>query len=233
MNNTTIHRLIEVYGNEIKAVWLSFDVESTGPVAGLHSMLSIGVVPSLEFEYPEERPRFYIGSEEDSFSMNIEELPDAGWDEDTATWWNHEDRAAALTETLFNPQPPREVMLRLIEYLEGLLPNKQVWAAYPATFDMPFLRYYMNRFARDEWFGLYADDPMHRVSCFDIASAAMFMIGSTYHGVSKKKIVETLRPPRLSHRDVADVAHVAVIDARDQLELLIGVLESERYEQVP
>lgn len=77
----------------MNAVWLSFDVEATGPVAGLHSMLSLGIV-ALDSDL----------NEIDGFSVNIRELDDCTWDEDTRRWWDDPAQARAWEVTV---GPPR------------------------------------------------------------------------------------------------------------------------------
>ena len=199
-------------------VWLSFDIEATGPVPGLHSMLSLGISAWLEDPaIPIRRAERFrnVGT----FSCNIRELDDCGWDPDTHAWWNDQARSVALKLTTVIPSGPRDAMEQLISFLKSLPREDHVWAAYPATFDMPFVRYYAQRFVRDEWMRLY--NPMERIACFDIGSYAMRLMDCPYHEVSKSRM-----PSRWSDYD-NPIPHVAIHDAEEQAHLLIAMLRHE------
>lgn len=197
----------------MKTIWLSFDVEATGPVAGLHSMLSLGIVAWAEAD-PGASAFDCVGT----FSRNLQPLPDAGWDPDTRTWWNHPDRAEALAATTLDPQDPVDAMSAMMDFLEALPKGQHVWAAYPATFDMPFITYYANRFVRDWWFDFYRGNPIERIACFDMGSYAMHLLRCGYHDVSKRRM-----PPAWT--DFTNpMPHVAINDATEQSHLLISML---------
>lgn len=198
-------------------LWLSFDVETTGPIPGLHSMLSLGVSAWLD----KGGDSF---QEVGEFSVNIRPLDYCGWDDDTSKWWDEVDRhGPALVITRTDPQEPFSAMRSLIEWLAELPSNApHVWAAYPATFDMPFLRYYAQRFAKNEWETMYREDPMQRIACFDIATLASDMLKLPYHRVSRK--VMPLNWTKFEN----PCPHVALNDAKEQAHLLVGMLRDAR-----
>lgn len=197
----------------MKTIWLSFDVEATGPAAGLHSMLSLGVVALLEQDRQFER----IGT----FSCNLKRLADTVWDPDTLRWWSHPDREEAYRLTTADPTEAAEGMKTFMDFLESLPRWPHIYAAYPATFDMPFVTYYANRFVREWWFDFYRGNPMERIACFDMASYAMELIRCGYHDVSKKRMPE---PWTAYHNPLP---HVALNDAEEQAHLLMRMLAPE------
>jgi hypothetical protein len=155
-----------------------------------------------------------------SFSCNVLEISGASWDPDTHVWWSDPARAAALKETTKNPLDPWTAMSRLMDFI-GILPGvPHVWAAYPATFDMPFVRYYAQRFARERWTTFYQKNPMERIAAFDMGSYAMRILGCGFHEVSKE-----LMPPSWTafHNPLP---HVALNDAEEQAHLLMAMLSA-------
>jgi hypothetical protein len=203
----------------MKNIWLSFDIEATGPVPGLHSMLSLGISAWID-ERTEQSDCFgKVGA----FSCNIRELDDCGWDRDTHEWWHDPERSAALELTRVLIDSPLEAMERLMDFLEGLPDAHHIWAAYPATFDMPFVRYYAQRFVRDRWVRFY-DNPMERIACFDMGSYAMQLLGCDYHEVSKSRMPQ-------SWVDYENpLPHVALNDAEEQARLLFAMLRHQGAE---
>lgn len=186
-------------------------------------MVSLGIVPfvaDLEFdevEFLDER-----------FEMNIRELDDCGWDPDTREWWDHEDRWLASDRTFHDPKSPVRAMDATLDFLERISEGREhmphVWAACPATFDMPYLRYYAQRFAKKRWEGLYGSNVMQRISCFDIGSVAAQVLDCSYHEVSK------VRMPMHWKAFDNPLPHVAVNDAEEQAHLLVAVLRDARIE---
>ena len=194
------------------ATWLSFDIEATGPIPGLHSMLSLGIEAFADDD--EFTP---LGT----FEVNIRELDYCVWDSDTHAWWHDAQLTAALDITTSNPKEPRDAMERMMAFLEELPRGPHIWAAYPATFDMPFVRYYAQRFVSKDWTGFYGD-PMERIACFDMASYAMQLMQVGYHDVSKKRMPK-------SWTDYQNPCpHVALNDAKEQGHLLREMLRAGR-----
>lgn len=195
-------------------IWLSFDVETTGPVPGVHAMLSFGIEAILQ----EEREFRPIGCIERNMSM----VQGQEWDPSTYEWWHSEEQADALEFLKDRRYHPGTAMRDLLRFLENLpAGHAHVWAAYPATFDMPFIRYYAHRFMpRGSWQDLYmGDDIMQGIACFDMGSFAAPLLECDYHDVSKSRM------PVHWTDHVNPHPHVAIHDARYQAKMLIAMLK--------
>jgi len=103
--------------------YVSTDIETDGPVAGQHSMLSIGSAA-----YSADRQ--LLGT----FSANLETLPTASADAATTAWWATQPAAWAACRS--NPEAPHAVMTRYVTWLKAL-PGKPVFVAYPAEWFDP------------------------------------------------------------------------------------------------
>src|SRR5437773_3108277 len=82
-------------------IYVSTDVETDGPVAGKHSILSIGSAA-----YTAEKEML------STFSANLETLPNAPSDSKTAAWWLTQPEAVAAAQTSRHAAP-----LALVRYL--------------------------------------------------------------------------------------------------------------------
>lgn len=187
-------------------IWLSFDVEATGPVPGLHSMLSIGVVAFLDNG---------IGApgEIDDFTRNLRVLDDTTWDPDTVkNFWNGHLAELGVAER--SPSEPADAMHDLVAWCRSLrldYPNAEhIWSAWPLAFDLAFLRYYMQRFQKAKWESLYGHE---RFTGFDMMSHASALRGGTWPMRSKHLPASWLEPPNPR-------PHVALDDARWQGQVL-------------
>lgn len=174
--------------------YVSIDIEADGPVPGLNSMLSLGAA-AFNGE----------GHQLQTFSMNLEQLPEAKEDRDTMEWWakRPEDWRIARDQ----PWPPSVVMPAFRDWLFALRPGYFICVAKPAGFDFAYISYYLHRFAGVNPFGFF---------CLDIASFWQGM------GKAKVKFDKTgLRP------------HVALDDAIEQGRLFAALLkERERRDNV-
>jgi hypothetical protein len=74
-------------------IYVSTDIETDGPVPGLHSMLSLGSAAFL----PD-------GTLLGTIEMNLDVLPKATPDPATVAWWATKPEAWAYCRT--DPQPP-------------------------------------------------------------------------------------------------------------------------------
>jgi hypothetical protein len=165
------------------------------------------------------------------FMMNLRELDDCGWDPDTEMWWNDPARKEALTKTTEDQREPQEGMRDLMDWLTALALQEDkghgvqfVFAAYPATFDFPFVRYYAQRFVRSRWTTFFGN-VMERIACFDMGSYAMHLIGCGFHDVSGERM-----PKEWTSRSsyVNPCPHVSYNDADEQAHLLARMIESGR-----
>jgi hypothetical protein len=190
-------------------IYLSFDVETTGPVPGLHSMVSFGAVALRSGKWE------LVGTIGSSIAL----LPDAGWDVDTEAWWYQPSLDQARQAT-FGPlkrgeaDQPGPAMLRICAWLEDLAKEHDgeplVFVACPAVFDFAFLNYYMHRFCARRWTRLRKLQPNTSISysCLDMKSLAVALLGP--QGADRKNWPESWLASHLP------ITHEALDDARSQ-----------------
>ena len=178
----------------MEEIYVSTDVETDGPIPGPNSMLSFGSAA-----YKQDKSLI------DTFSANIETLPDAAGDPETMRWWSSQPDAWAACRA--DPQPAEEIMPRYADWLEAL-PGEPVFAAYPVTFDFLFVYWYLIRFAGRSPFS-------H--SGLDIKTYAMAMLQKPYRQSTKRNMTKRWFDD-LPH------THVAVDDAIEQGALFCNML---------
>lgn len=139
-------------------IYLSIDVEASGPFPGLFSLASVGAAPVRRAGglWQVDRAR--------TFYVELRPLEGAGeLPEATAV---HGLTTAHLER---EGTPPAEAMRAFADYLAELgQPLKS--AAWPASFDHPYVGWYLQRFL--------GENPLGH-SGFDIASYAMGLFGTT------------------------------------------------------
>ena len=179
-------------------VYVSTDIESDGPIPGPHSMLSFA---SAAFTAKKELV--------DTFSANLELLPDALGDPKTMAWWQTQPEAwAACRKDL---EAPDVVMPRYVQWLKSL-PGKPVFVGYPVCFDFLFVYWYLIRFAGESPFS-------H--SGLDIKTYAMAVLKTEYRASTKKNM------PRRWFDNLPHT-HVALDDAIGQGALFCNMLAERR-----
>ncbi|TRZ56800.1 MAG: exonuclease [Rhodocyclaceae bacterium] len=175
-------------------IYVSTDVETDGPVAGKHSMLSIG---SAAFTADKE----LLGT----FSANLATLPDATPDPNTSAWWATQPTAWAACRQ--NLESPSAAMQRYLAWLKSL-PGKPVFVAYPSAFDFPFVYWYLLEFTAENPFGY---------SAIDIKTYAMALLRRPYRASGKRAMPAEWFDP-VAH------THVALDDAIEQGRLFCNML---------
>ena len=177
-------------------VYVSTDIETDGPVAGKHSMLSIGSAA-----YTADKDLLA------TFSANLETLPTSTPDPKTAAWWATQPEAwLACRRDL---EAPRLAMRRYLTWLQSL-PGRPVFVAYPAAFDFPFVYWYLMEFAGENPFGY---------SAIDIKTYAMALLRKPYRACGKRSM-----PPEWM--DPVPHTHVALDDAIEQGRLFCNMLRA-------
>ena len=175
-------------------IYVSTDVETDGPVAGRHSMLSIGSAA-----YSADKQLL------STFSANLETLPEFTADPKTAAWWATQPEAwAACRRDL---EHPRVAMPRYLAWLKAL-PGRLVFVAYPAVFDFSFVYWYLTQYAGENPFGY---------SAIDVKTYAMAMLRKPYRACGKQSM-----PPEWF--DPVVHTHVALDDAIEQGSLFCNML---------
>ena len=173
---------------ERSEVFVSTDIETDGFVPGVNSMLSFG---SAAFDDD--------GRLIDTFEANLELLPEGEQNPVTMQWWQGFPEAWEMTRR--DPRSPTEVMPAYVRWLESL-PGKPAFVGYPATFDFPFIAWYLARFAGENPFGFAA---------IDIKTYAMAVLRRRqFHASSKQTLPARWFEPGLAH------THVALDDAIEQ-----------------
>lgn len=190
-------------------IYVSMDMEATGPIPGPYSMLSLGCAA------------FFPGSRTpvSTFEVNLQELDGAGWHPDTLEWWKKFPEA--LAHSTADPLPPAEAMQRL-EAWTATLPGKPVMVVYP-TWDYMWINWYLMRFLGRTPYGLAA---------LDIKSMAFTRVqpprkgpNPSFHGTSKKNM-----PSRWFEGDVPHT-HKAIEDAIGQGILFVNILREIQTNQ--
>ncbi len=115
-----------------KPIYLVTDVEFDGPVPGRHSMLSIASVAVLS-----------NGRFAGEFEATLARLDGATADDETSAFWQTQPQAYAAATR--DPQPPAEVLLRLVAWIRSL-PGDAIFAAHPLAIDGPWIDFYLQRF---------------------------------------------------------------------------------------
>ena len=179
-------------------IYVSTDIESDGPIPGPNSMLSFG---SAAFSAD--------GKMLDTFTRNLETLPGAAADPETAKWWTTQPEAWAACRK--HPVPPEQAMKAYVQWLKGL-PGKPVFVAYPAGFDFTHVYWYLIRFTGESPFSF---------SAIDIKTFAMSLLKGDYREASKKNM-----PKRWFGDEPHN--HVALDDAIGQGVLFCNMLRESR-----
>ncbi|MDC0833815.1 exonuclease [Leptolyngbya valderiana BDU 20041] len=182
-------------------IYVSTDIEADGPIPGISSMLSVASAA-------------YTADKElvDTFSVNLETLPDAVPDAKTMAWW--EKNPEAWNACRKNCQPPEVAIPNYRDWLKQL-PGKPVFVGYPAAYDFMFVYWYLIRFAGESPFS-------H--SALDIKTYAMAMLKGEYRASVKGKMPKSWFD-RLPH------THVALDDAIEQGALFCNMLKLNRQER--
>ena len=177
--------------------YVSIDVEADGPVPGLNSMLSLGAAAFTG-----------DGALVDTFSANLNALPEAHEDPKTMRWWAEQPRAWAACRT--QTRDPERAMRSFDTWVRAhaMTAGTPVMVAYPAAFDTMWVEWYLHRFV--------GDSPFLR-RAIDVKTLAMVAMGKGYRRAVKARM------PRHWHA-VARHTHVAVDDAIEQGELFMNIV---------
>ena len=183
-------------------IYLSIDVEASGPFPGLFSLASVGAAPVRRVDglwQVDRAQTFYV---ELKPLEGAGEIPEATAVHGLTT--EHLEREGTA---------PAEAMRAFASYLEALgAPLKS--AAWPASFDHPYVGWYLQRFL--------GRNPLGH-SGFDIASCAMGLFGTTsrnatFRAMDRAMKAEGYRPPE------NEQPHHGLHDAIEQGETLAWLL---------
>lgn len=145
----------------------------------------------------------------DTFTANLDTLPDAQGHPDTMAWW--ETQPAAWQACRAELQAPSQAMKAYVAWLKGLS-GKPVFVAYPAGFDFTFVYWYLIQFAGESPFSF---------SALDIKTLAMTALSKDYRQATKRNM-----PKRWFGE--SKHTHIALDDAIEQGELFCNILAEIR-----
>ena len=196
---------LERFVEKVKAVfYLSLDVEATGPFPGLYSLVSVGCVPVYPGDGRDQPWR--VAEEHEHLYLEFQPLDEAL--ELPAAMEVHGLTLDYLREKGREPAQGIGAMAEYLAKLRRLRP-KFMMAAWPASFDLPFVGYYAQRFLGDNPFGYGA---------LDIGSLAQGLFRCERRQLRAELVRKGLfRPPKA-------YPHHALEDALDQANLLVHLL---------
>ncbi len=183
-----------------RELYFSVDVETNGPIPGPFSMWSLGSVALFE-------GGVIVGE----FEQNLQDLEGSAGHPETLAWWDKQPREI-YEACRRNPQPPEQVMLSFVRWVEELAEEHQaspVCVAYPAGFDFLFVYWYLIRFTGKSPFSF---------SCLDMKSYAMAKLGLPYRRTTKKNM------PARWFENLPPHTHRASDDAKEQGLLFLNML---------
>ncbi len=183
-------------------LYLSADVEADGPIPGLYSMSSLGLVVAGRYDGAVlERPR-----EPETFYRELKPVTDRF--DPAAAAVSGLDRAT-LQRDGADPGDAMRDLARWVEELARRYDARPVFAAYPASFDWMFVYHYLLAYHGSSPFGFSGVLDMKTL----YAARAAATIGNS----TKRSMPAHL----LSHRPHT---HHALDDAREQADLLVNLL---------
>jgi DNA polymerase III epsilon subunit-like protein len=182
----------------VNECFISVDVETSGPIPGEFSLLSIGACVVLDDEHGVSNS---ISAE---FYCTLKPLLGASSD------------PAALAVTGFSldelherGSSPEDAMLRFEKWLLTVAGNaKPIFVGLNAPFDWSFINYYFHRFIGRNPFGFTA---------LDIKALFMGSMGSTWEDTRSSRMLTKLG---LTQKEMS---HHALDDARAQAEIFLAI----------
>jgi hypothetical protein len=195
-NQNNLSTLSDIMMQEI---YISTDIETDGPVPGVHSMLSFGSAAYLS-------DKTLIAT----FSANLTTLSDAIAHPKTMEWWQTQPLAwHACRQQL---QDPALAIPAYVAWLKTL-PGKPIFVGYPVVFDFTFIYWYLMKFAGESPFAF---------SALDIKTYAMAMLKRPYRKSTKAAM------PKHWFDDFPHT-HIALDDAIEQGALFCNMLRENRH----
>jgi DNA polymerase III alpha subunit (gram-positive type) len=193
-----MHRLLE------KDTVVSFDIETTGLVAGVHSMIALGAVA------------YRGGKEIGHYCAALDEFDGAERSEGTMAFWmkNLPEWKRIRKER----KNPAIVMKEFYDWCIAL-PQPRVLAANPSAFDSAFLFWYLYKFVGED----AVQDLFKRNRALDIRSYISALFAVPY-SEAERSIV----PKEWS--EGFEITHNALDDAREQGTMLTYLLKASAGE---
>lgn len=183
-------------------LYFSIDIEADGPIPAHYSMLSFGCAA---FDNK--------GTLLDTFSANVEPLPDAKEHPDTMAWWATQPEAWAACHT--NVIKCNDAMKEFVAWVEILCKDhkaKPVAIGFPMGYDWMWMYWYLIAFVGYSPFSF---------SALDIKTAAAIILDIDYRRAIKRNF-----PKRWFGK--TPHTHVGVEDAIGQGEMFFNMLKDNK-----
>ncbi len=188
-------------------IYLSIDIEATGPFPGLYSMVSLGAVPLI---YNADKE--WVLNSEETFYEELQPLPDAATlPEAMAIHGLTLDHLAAQGSS------PQETMVHWEQYLTRLkhkYDSELIGMAWPASFDLPYVGWYSQKFTNHNPLGWRSFD----IQCY----------GMGVFQCSRNKLVRNLRKSGIKPNPNLK-RHHALHDAIEQGETAMQLFNYSHY----
>jgi hypothetical protein len=180
-------------------LYFSVDIEADGPVPGLNSMLSFGLVVAASFDgdtfvsADADAPSFYRRLRPISDTFDPDALAVSGLDRD---------------ELMRDGDDPTEAVDAAAAWIEEVSgDHRPVLVAWPLAYDWLFLQWYLLRFGT-------SPSPFGFSSCLDMKTLFWRYAGVPLDGAGMDDLPPELRGP-------APHTHHALDDARQQAEIFV------------
>lgn len=159
--------------------YISVDVETSGPIPGIYSLLSVGACVVKEPAHS-----IYIELFPDGIKYNPEAVAVTGLD------------IVSLKNTGVQP---KEAMIQLEQWILQVCPkgHKVVFVGLNAPFDWSFINYYFHKYIGSNPFGFTA---------IDIKSYYMGMTGCSWGETKSSNMSARFKPKRLPNHNALDDA---------------------------
>jgi DNA polymerase III epsilon subunit-like protein len=143
-----------------KETYISVDVETSGPIPGKYSMLSLGACVVSDAE-----KKFYMELKPTTGAFLPEALDVSG---------------LSMGDLYKNGEDPKEGMVKFENWIsEVSLGGRPVFVAFNATFDWSFVNYYFHQFIGRNPFG---------ISGLDIKAYYMGKLGTSWSNTTKNRL---------------------------------------------
>jgi hypothetical protein len=184
-------------------VYFSADVETDGPIPGLFSMLSFGLVVAGTFDGETfSRPQHY----DRSFYRELQPISEE-FQED-ALRVNGLNREGLLTEGAL----PVTAMSEAAQWVTAIAGGgRPILVAYPLSFDWSFLYWYFIKFSKH-------GSPFNHSQCFDIKTAFAVKAHIPIASAGRSRLMPSLRSNGVH-------THNALEDAIEQAQVFANLFE--------
>lgn len=183
---------------------VSFDIETTGLIAGVHSMIALGAVA------------YRGGKEIGHFYGSMLEWDGAERSQSTMEFWMK--NLAEWKRIRKGSREPAKVINEFYNWCIKL-PQPRVLAANPSAFDSAFLFWYLNKFINEE----AIHDLFKRNRALDIRTYISAMFGVPYSEAERSVVPE-------SWSEGFEITHNALDDAREQGTMLMNLMKASAGE---